>query len=225
MKTLIIAILLWFMPAYGLLAASTDTIHLAESKVVEIHMTGPADAEEKAIKKHRNHNVEVVPLPGYGVCSGSFVDEFGDILTAKHCVTGFDAFQVFTSDGKQYAAELVAASAKHDVALLHIDRLGTPFFRLGKKIERGQSIFVLGSPLGLTNTLSVGTVAKLNGDQLLLDCGVLPGNSGGPVFDAAGDLVGVISAGYIVMLGTTHLNLAEGLDVVWFFLYEVSRKR
>lgn len=201
-------------------AASTDTIP-AELKVVEIHMTRAEQAPAEQQKKKAKKSPTVIPLPGHGTCSGSFVDEFGDIITARHCVEGFQSFEVVTADRRTYAAEVIAVSKNHDLALIHIDRFGTPYFRLAPSVTRGEPVFVLGSPLGITDTLSTGIVARLDGDILLLDCGVLPGNSGGPVFNKDGELMGVASAGFIVFFGMTHLNIAQGLDAIQFFLYEV----
>jgi S1-C subfamily serine protease len=182
-----------------------ESVEPVEHKVVEIHMHSatPAQAEESSRKKSRK--VETLPFGG-GTCSGSFVDSFGDVLTAKHCVTGFDSWEVQTYDGKRYAAIVVAKSVVHDLALLHIDRMNTPHFTLAARATRGEPISVLGSPLGITDTLSRGFIAKLDGDVTLIDCGALPGNSGGPVINDAGELVGLVNAGLIVLFGTTHLN-------------------
>lgn len=193
-----------------------------EAKVVELHMrTKSAEIQEQ---KKRKGDVTTLPFRG-GTCSGSFIDATGDVLTARHCVDGFDSFEVQTYDGRIYAAVVIATSAAHDLAMIHIDRMNTPFFRLASDVTRGQHIFILGSPLGITNTLSEGVVAKLDGDMTLLDCSALPGNSGGPVFDQYQRMIGVLNAGYIVMYGVTHLNQAQGLDAVHFFLKEALEKR
>lgn len=217
--------------AHQVFAASTDTITVVtykyvaeiapEQKVVEIHMTRtePLAIETKVVKSRRQ-----VPLDRHGTCSGSFIDDRGDILTAKHCVTDFDKFEVQTYDHRHYAAVLIATSAVHDLALIHIARSNTPYFALAETVRRGEDIFAFGSPLGITDIVTEGIIAKLDGDDTLLDCGVLPGNSGGPVIDRNYELVGVVIAGYIVGMGTTHLNVAQSLDTVRFFLEEIAKK-
>lgn len=218
-------------------AASTDTVSFvtyeyeavaplptAEEMTVEIHMirTEPAAAETKVVKSRRQLPLEV---DQHGTCSGSFIDNRGDILTAKHCVTDFDKFEVQTYDHRRYAAVVVAISPVHDLALIHIAKYNTPYFRLAASVRRGEDIYVIGSPLGITDIVTQGIIAKLAGDDTLLDCGMLPGNSGGPVINKDHDLVGVAIAGYIVGMGTTHLNIAQSLDAIRFFLEEVAKNR
>lgn len=195
-----------------------------EQKVVEIHMSvdGPTTIPEA---KHKTRTTVTLPLKRAGTCSGEFVTRTGDILTARHCVDGFDTFEVQTFDSRRYTAIVIATSTAHDLAMVHIDRLNTPFFALASTVVRGQTIFVLGSPLGITDTLSTGIVARIGGDVTLLDCSALPGNSGGPVFDKERRLVGVLNAGFIVMAGVTHLNQAQGLDAIRFFIREALEKR
>lgn len=195
-----------------------------EQKVVELRMTSnpiyPAIDASKRKKK-----VATLPYFRSGTCSGSFINDSGDILTARHCVDGFDEFEVLTYDQRVYTAVVVATSAVHDLALLHVDRRNTAHFELAETVTRGQTISALGSPLGITDTLSTGVVAKLEGDAILIDCSALPGNSGGPLFDANQRLVGVVNAGLIWGFGVTHLNKAVGLDAVHFFLKKALDNR
>lgn len=222
MKSLLAGLII-VLATTGCRAASTSTISVAVEKTVEIHMTHNVASALQESKKVRR--VQTLPLAGHGTCSGEFINNNGDILTARHCVDGFDEFEVQTADRRIYTAVVIATSAAHDLALIHIDRRNTPFFRLAETVERGQVVFVLGSPLGITDTLSTGIVARLAGDVTLLDCSVLPGNSGGPVMDVDGNLIGVVNAGFIVMAGVTHLNIIQGLDAVHFFIQEATEKR
>ena len=189
-----------------------------KSKVVEIHMT--ANTKQEATESLSTYRQTLtMPLPRKGTCSGEFIDEKGDVLTAKHCVNGFNEFEVITSDQSVYKASVVKISQFHDLALLHISRSHTPYFKLANGVERGEKISILGSPLGITDTLSTGIVAKLDGDVTLLDCSALPGNSGGPVFNKYGHLVGMVNANFLVFFGVTHLSLAQSLDAIRLFLF------
>ncbi len=196
------------------MAALQPTDAPAEQKVVEIHMASP---ELMVPESRRSRKIAPLPLSN-GTCSGSFIDDHGDILTAKHCVTNFTTFLVQTYDRRMYKAVVIATSPVQDLALLHIARRDTPYFRFASSVRRGEDIWTIGSPLGITDIVTQGIIAKLDGDDTLLDCGVLPGNSGGPVINKNHELVGVVIAGYTVMLGVTHLNVAQSLDAVVDFV-------
>ncbi len=193
-----------------------------EPRIVELHITQkevePAQSESK--KKKR---VVLEELPHGAICSGSFIDAYGDIITAGHCAREAADIDVITSDNQTYRATITAVSATHDLALLHIDKLNTPHFNPAQHLERGEKIFILGSPLGITNALSTGVIAKFDGDHTLIDCSALPGNSGSAVFDAEGNLVGVLTAGYVVGMGVTHLNVMQSLESVYFFVLQAFK--
>lgn len=194
-----------------------------EQKTVELRLYKKAVPVIEARASRRRQ--QKLPLSlGHGTCSGAFVSPLGDILTAKHCVDDNPDIEVVTSDGRTYKAVIVATSTVHDLAMIHIDRRGTPYFNLAQNVTRGQSVFVLGSPLAITDVLATGIVARIDGDQTFLDCSALPGNSGGPVFDQDGNLVGIVTSVQVVMLGLTHLSAAQGLDAVSFFLIQAFEK-
>ena len=192
-------------------AASTDTIKVAKEKIVELRITNKEVMRSMPAKRK---GIRIEKLPSESLCSGAFVTSTGDILTAKHCTENAESIEVLTSDGKQYTAVIVATSKIHDLSLIHIDKFDTPHFTLARSLEQGQRIYVLGSPVGVTGSLSTGVVAKLNGDINFIDCGALPGNSGGPAFNDAGEMVGVVTAGLIVLYGTTHLNVMQSLEAL-----------
>ncbi len=190
-----------------------------EQRVVELHITKKAriDAENSRFKK------KIQNLADHAVCSGSFINQNGFILTAGHCAQDAETIVVVTSENQEYEATIIATSSAHDLALLHIDKLNTPHFDLAKQALRGEKVFILGSPLAISNSLSTGIVAKLAGDFTLVDCSALPGNSGSAVYNEAGEMICVLTAGYIVGMGTTHLNVAQNIDAIWFFLYRAFR--
>lgn len=193
----------------------------ARNKVVELHITMKPDA----VDMKTADAIHIEQFAGKALCSGAFISDRGDIITARHCTENAAEIEVVLSDGKEYTARVVSQSDLHDLAVIHIDRKGTPFFAKARTPKAGDPVYILGSPLGLTDTLTMGTVAKVAGDLTLLDCTALPGNSGGPVFNKAGEMVGVLTAGYIVMMGTTHLTIAQGVDAVTTFAHEVILRR
>jgi S1-C subfamily serine protease len=201
------------------IAKAEDASAPVDQKVVELRITRPelGDAANSRFK-HKKEN-----MTGHGVCSGSFIDDQGDILTAGHCAADAIEIDVITYDQRRYQATIVATTSVHDLALLHIDRRHTAYFDPATDVAQGETIFILGSPLAFTGTLSTGIIAKVDGDVLLLDCGVLPGNSGSAVYNTRGEMVGVATAGYIVGMGTTHLNVAQSLDAVIYFVIRALR--
>lgn len=211
----ILAVSLMFATTLSAAEPMEPSLETISKRVVEIHMR---TVEKPVVQEARKRKIQQMPLMRSGLCSGAFIDAFGNIITARHCVEGFDQFEVVTYDQRVYKAQVLAVSPIHDLALIHIDRLNTPFFDPSNDIQVGTPVSILGSPLGITGTLSQGVVAKLHGDITLVDCSVLPGNSGGPVFDRRGKLVGVATAGFVVMMGMTHLNLIQSIDAVYFFV-------
>lgn len=205
---------------FGLrLAATKFGTSPIEQKVVELHITLTKDADETKVTKR------IQPVASKAICSGSFVDGDGLILTARHCTEGVSSIEVLTSDHSVYEASFVTKSNTQDLALIRINRHNTPFFTLADAVTRGEHIFILGSPMGETDTLSQGFVAKLMGDRLIVDASVVPGNSGGPVYDDRGNLVGVAVAVFVSAYGMTHLGVVEGTDAVRALLKDfVGRK-
>lgn len=142
--------------------------------------------------------------------SGFFVTDTGYIVTNYHVVDGGSSFKVTTYDNKEYNAKLVGYEDSNDIAVLKID--GDSSFN-GVKYGNssslcvGDNVYVIGNPLGdLTYTLTSGVVSALNrliksDDGSLInmfqtDAAVNSGNSGGPVFDGTGSVVGIATAKY-----------------------------
>ncbi len=197
----------------GVLAYNLIPEDSPESKVVELKIQVPEKVEVSSIK-----SIRIEEFGGYATCSGAFIDNDGDILTAKHCTAISPNITVQTNDNQHYEATIVAESKTHDLAVIHINKRHTPYFKLASSVIRGEKIFILGSPLAITNTLSTGIVAKLDGDTTLVDCSALPGNSGSTVYNTKQELIGVLNAGYVVGMGVTHLNVVQSLSAVRDFL-------
>ena len=143
-----------------------------------------------------------------GLGSGVLISKDGKILTAAHVVEGGQPISIEFATGQRAKAEVVAVSGPADVALLQVDRLpdGSIPARLGDSdlVETGDDIFIVGAPYGLSNTLTVGRVSARRPDEtrggilstnefLQTDAVVNPGNSGSPVFNKQGEVVGIVS--------------------------------
>lgn len=144
-----------------------------------------------------------------GVGSGVLISKDGKILTAAHVVQGGQPITIEFTDGQRLKAQIVESSTSADLALLQVDRVpeAAVAAKLGDSdvVETGDDIFVVGAPYGLSNTLTVGRVSARRPDEarggilstnefLQTDAPVNPGNSGSPVFNKAGEVVGIVSS-------------------------------
>lgn len=204
-------------------AVSSDTIKVVREKVVELRITRH-DVKTLETKKNRRARIEELSQSNT-ICSGAVAGPNGLILTARHCTEGASQIDVVFSDGREYKALVIGSSVRHDLALIHVARFNIPFFNLATTLIQGQAIYVMGSPLGITGTLSEGIVAKRNGDVDFVDVNVLPGNSGGPAFNEKGELVGITTAGFIVLNGFAHLNIMQSIDAILGFALELQGAR
>ena len=119
-------------------------------------------------------------------------------------------FTLVLKNGRKIKAKLVKISKNYDLALLKVENvLVQPLsFSTGGRPQQGVKVFAVGSPLGISDALTTGIITKSAKDFLYTDTRILPGNSGGPLIDSKGKLIGVNTA---VVTGG---GLAEGLGVV-----------
>lgn len=134
-----------------------------------------------------------------GSGSGFFVSPDGFLLTNKHVVGQSKKVQVMFSDKTEMIGEVVAVG-ETDVALVRVDKRNLPTLRLGSisGSRVGESILIIGSPLGLTDSSARGTVSNMerkidNETYLQIDGWVNPGNSGGPVINMKGEVIGIVT--------------------------------
>jgi serine protease Do len=150
-----------------------------------------------------------VPPPGQaqGVGSGFIISQDGYILTNAHVVSGANQVTVRLADAKrEFKAKVVGADERTDVALIKVDATGLPVATLGKSenLEPGQWVAAIGSPFGFANTITAGIVsatqralpAETYVPFIQTDVAVNPGNSGGPLINLAGEVVGINSMIY-----------------------------
>ena len=143
--------------------------------------------------------------------SGMIISKDGYVLTNNHVVDGAEKLTVMTTSGEEYDATVIGADEVNDVALLKIDGSEDfPTVSIGDSdnIQVGQQVCAIGNPLGeLTNTLTVGYVSALDREisesstgttinMFQTDCAINSGNSGGPIFDMNGNVVGITTAKY-----------------------------
>ena len=160
---------------------------------------------------------------GTGTGSGFIIDSNGYILTNNHVVetfaTGGGTLSVTLNDGSSEAAKIVGRDSAYDLAVIKIARAGLSALQFGDsdKVQVGDAVIAIGSPLGLSGTVTSGIISAKNRpvtsgrgngggessfiNALQTDAAVNPGNSGGPLVDATGAVIGVNSA--IASLGSS----------------------
>lgn len=145
---------------------------------------------------------------GTSTGSGFILSSDGYVVTNYHVVEGASSITVTMNDGNQYRAEMVGGDSTNDVALLKIEGTDLPCITLGSSDELivGDQVVAIGNPLGtLTNTLTVGFVSAKDRsvttdgfaiNMIQTDASINSGNSGGPLFNMKGEVVGITSAKY-----------------------------
>jgi serine protease Do len=166
-----------------------------------------------------------------GLASGFIISEDGYILTNAHVVDGFDDFSVRLADAKrEFKAKVVGFDKRTDVALLKVDAKGLPVATLGssKALQPGEWVAAIGSPFGFANTITAGIVSAKERslpDEVYVpfiqtDVAVNPGNSGGPLLNLNGEVVGVNSMIYSGTGGYMGVSFAIPIEVAM----EVSKQ-
>lgn len=148
-----------------------------------------------------------VPMEGAG--SGWVLDRNGHIVTNNHVIADSDSIQVTLADGSAYPARLVGTDPATDIAVLKIDAPAELLFPVdfgeSANLKVGQRVFAIGNPYGLERTMTVGIVSSLNRtlasgngqklkNMIQLDAALNQGNSGGPLLDSRGRLIGMNTA-------------------------------
>ncbi|HEX9051903.1 MAG TPA: DegQ family serine endoprotease [Anaeromyxobacter sp.] len=162
-------------------------------------------------------------VPVHGVGSGFIVKPDGLILTNAHVVDGASEVTVKLTDKREFRAKVLGIDKDTDVAVIKIDAQGLPTVKVGdpRRTQVGEWVLAIGSPFGFENSATAGVVSararSLPGEGyvpfLQTDVAVNPGNSGGPLFDLAGDVIGINSQIYTGSGGYMGISFAIPIDV------------
>ena len=155
--------------------------------------------------------------------SGFIISADGYVITNAHVVDRADEVLVKLTDKREFKAKVIGADRRTDVALLKIDAKNLPVVTLGEpaKTKVGEWVVAIGSPYGFENSVTAGIVSAkgraLPGDNFVsfiqTDVAVNPGNSGGPLFNLRGEVVGVNSQIYSRTGGYMGLSFAIPIDL------------
>jgi serine protease Do len=165
--------------------------------------------------------------PSHGIGSGFIVSADGYVLTNAHVVADASEVTVKLTDRREFAAKVIGVDKRSDVALIKIAANGLPFVHFGDptKIRPGQWAIAIGSPFGFENSVTAGVVSAVNRplppDEsgsayvsfIQTDAAVNPGNSGGPLFNLDGQVIGINSQIYSRTGGYMGMSFAIPIDV------------
>ena len=158
-----------------------------------------------------------------GQGSGFFITADGYAVTNNHVVQNAETVQVTTDDGKTYAAKVIGADPRTDLALIKVDAKDFPYVKLGDNAPRvGDWVLAVGNPFGLGGTVTAGIVSARGrdigagpyDDFIQIDAPVNKGNSGGPTFDVEGNVIGVNTAIFSPSGGSVGIAFAIPADTV-----------
>ncbi|BDR53963.1 peptidase [Bombiscardovia apis] len=158
-------------------------------------------------------SIQVQVKDGVGAGSGAIVDNQGHVITNNHVVSGAEKIQVTLSNGQLYTATVVGADSTADLAVIKLEDSAKDLkpveFADSDKLAVGEGVMAIGNPLGYENTATTGIISALNRpvsvmdesgsnpvvtNAIQLDAAINQGNSGGPTFNAAGQVVGINSS-------------------------------
>ena len=164
-----------------------------------------------------------------GTGSGFFIDKLGHILTNYHVIESASSVQVTLFDRSTHEAEVIGADASNDVAVVRIkvspERIVPVAFGDSSKLLVGQKILALGNPFGLERTLTTGIVSALDRSLraknsrmikgvIQTDAAVNPGNSGGPLLNGRGEVIGINTAIYSQVGQSAGISFAVPINAI-----------
>ncbi len=204
---------------------SPAVVYIGTVQVVEMRRRSPL---EEALFGPRDERRAVE-----GLGSGVIVDPSGVIITNEHVIRGASEIHVVLADGRQLDAEVTAADADNDLAVLKVTtKAPLPAAKLGTSADLmiGETAIAIGSPLGLKKTVTVGVVSALGrslrandrtyNDFIQTDASINPGNSGGPLLNIDGEVIGINSA---VLNGAQNIGFAIPADKVRRIVNELKQ--
>ena len=191
---------------------------LTDEEAINVRVYRQASpAVANILTKATEYDFFMDPVPVEGAGSGFLIDPRGYILTNNHVVEGAQTIEVVLGDQSRYPAKFIGADQRNDVALIKIEPKGKalPTLQLGDSsgIQVGQKVLAIGNPFGFQSTLTTGVVSALGrtvqtsqttfiDEAIQTDAAINRGNSGGPLINSHGEVIGINSAIY-TPTGTT----------------------
>ena len=210
-------------------ASNTSTIAqrdaaLTEDESINVKIYRQASpAVANILTKATEYDFFMDPVPVEGAGSGFIIDTRGYILTNYHVVEGAQSIEVVLGDQSRYPAKFIGADQRNDVALVKIEPKGKQLvaLQLGDSgtLQVGQKVLAIGNPFGFQSTLTTGVVSALGRtvqtsqstfieEAIQTDAAINRGNSGGPLINSRGEVIGINSAIYTPSGTTAGIGFA-----------------
>jgi S1-C subfamily serine protease len=182
-----------------------------------------AGAVANILTKATEYDFFMDPVPVEGAGSGFVIDARGYILTNFHVVQEAQSIEVVLGDQTRYPAKFIGADQRNDVAMIKIEPKGKSLATLqlgdSSKLQVGQKVLAIGNPFGFQSTLTTGVVSALGrnvqtsqttliDEAIQTDAAINRGNSGGPLLDSHGEVIGINSAIYTPSGTTAGIGFA-----------------
>jgi serine protease Do len=212
---------------YGPAVVNISVVQSAKS-AARMHRQMPDDEDMQPFSRNMPFQFPMPEMPeGHGpvrgVGSGFIVSADGVILTNAHVVDGADEVTVKLTDKREFTAKVLGTDRTTDIAVLRIAARDLPYVRIGdpRATKVGEWVVAIGQPFGFENTVTSGIVSaksrSLPGDSAVpfiqTDAAVNPGNSGGPLFNLKGEVIGINSQIFSRSGGFQGLAFAVPIDV------------
>jgi len=205
-------------------SAAQRNEHLTEDESINVRIYRQASpAVANILTKATEYDFFMDPVPVEGAGSGFVIDPRGYILTNYHVVAGAQSIEVVLGDRTRSPAKFIGADQRNDVALIKIDPKGKQLVALSlgdsASLQVGQKVLAIGDPFGFQSTLTTGVVSALGrtvqtsdttfiDDAIQTDASINRGNSGGPLIDTHGEVIGINTAIYTPSGTTAGIGFA-----------------
>jgi serine protease Do len=181
------------------------------------------DEDNPLYEFFRRFQGQMPQVPRQGLGSGFIVQADGVILTNAHVVEGADEVRVRLSDRREFKGKVLGVDKPSDIAVVKIEAKGLPVVKLGDpaRVRVGEWVLAIGSPFGFESTATVGIVSATSRSLpdgtyvpfIQTDAAVNPGNSGGPLFNLRGEVIGINSQIYSRTGGYEGIAFAIPINV------------
>jgi putative serine protease PepD len=212
------------LPLGGSNSTADRDAALTEDESINVRIYRQASpAVANILTKATEYDFFMDPVPVEGAGSGFVIDPRGYILTNYHVVEGAQSIEVVLGDQSRHPAKFIGADQRNDVALVKIDPKGKPLVALhlgdSGAIQVGQKVLAIGNPFGFQSTLTTGVISALGRtvqtsqstfieEAIQTDAAINRGNSGGPLINSRGEVIGINSAIYTPSGTTAGIGFA-----------------